>query len=82
MGASSTADQQVLCAFTSLRAARHRLCHRRHLSATRTASGRARHLDPEGVAAEPRAQANRLDQVAQQLADARADWAANAKLTA
>ncbi|WP_202234303.1 DUF6907 domain-containing protein [Actinacidiphila reveromycinica] len=42
-------------------------------------------LDPQGVAdvaAKLRVQAKRLDQVAQQLADARADWAANAKLTA
>jgi hypothetical protein len=42
-------------------------------------------LDPNGVAgiaAKLRAQADRLDQVAQQLADAHADWAANTKVTA
>ncbi|MET8325136.1 hypothetical protein [Streptomyces sp. NPDC005181] len=42
-------------------------------------------LDPQDVtdvAAKLRAQADRLNQVAQQLADARADWAANAEATA
>ncbi|MFH8451992.1 hypothetical protein ACH4CD_22490 [Streptomyces fungicidicus] len=40
-------------------------------------------LDPEGVtdvAAKLRGQADRLDQVAADLADARADWAENAQV--